>query len=184
MLLQRVGNGDESAAEDLLPIVYAELRRLAASKMASEPADHTLQPTALVHEAYLRLVGRDAQYVDRAHFFRTAALAMRRILVERARRVRRIRHGGALQRTQSPVALEADATPPTADLLALDAALERLDAVDPHKATVAVMRFVLGYSVQEVAEQLGVSPGKIKKDWLLAKAWLKRDLGGADGHDR
>ena len=163
------------ADEAMMNALYEELRKLASRRMAGEPAGQTLQPTALVHEAWLRLSGSDANVQDRQHFFALAATAMRRILVERARRVRRQRHGGELRRVtlvDDDVANAAD----TVDIVDLDAALDKLERVDPHMATVVSLRYILQCTVEETATALGISPAKVKKDLSFARAWLMRHL--------
>jgi RNA polymerase sigma factor (TIGR02999 family) len=163
---------------DVERALYEELRRLAARRMAREPSDHTLQATALVHEAWLRLQSMEAAFQDRAHFFAAAALAMRRILIDRARRVGRVRHGGELQRTDLLDDQPADPGSGPVDLLELAAALEKLEARDPALATVVTMRWVLGCTVEETADALALSPAKVKKDLAFARAWLRRRLDG------
>jgi RNA polymerase sigma factor (TIGR02999 family) len=175
-LLDAAVAGDPRAAADLLPLVYAELRRLAAQRLANEKAGQTLQATALVHEAYLRLVG-DANFDGRGHFFAAAAEAMRRILVEKARRKKRQRHGGNLQR--QPLADNepaADAPADAIDLIALDEALVRLEAASPRRAQLVKLRYFAGFTLPEAAELLGISRSTAEADWTYAKAWLKRDL--------
>ena len=181
-LLGAAAAGDRRAAADLLPLVYDELRRLAASRLAREAPGHTLQPTALVHEAYLRLVGGaagDAGWDGRGHFFAAAAEAMRRILVEAARRKTRAKHGGELRR----VALGPDdvpVRPPPEDILALDEALTRLAAEDPPAARVVELHFFAGLSVEEAADALGVSRATAYRHWSYARAWLRVEVGGDD----
>ena len=175
-LLDAAAAGDRRAAADLLPAVYAELRQLAAARLANEKAGHTLQPTALVHEAYLRLVG-DQRFDHRGHFFAAAAEAMRRILVESARRRKRLRRGGDLQRhsldDHEPVADDpADAL----DLLALDEALTRLEAASPRRARLVKLRYFAGLTLPDAADLLGVSRSTAEADWTYAKAWLKREM--------
>jgi RNA polymerase sigma factor (TIGR02999 family) len=178
---------DPRAADQLLPLVYAELRRLAAQKLARERPGQTLDATALVHEAYLRLVAsgdasapRDWQ--TRGHFFAAAAEAMRRILVERARRKRRRRHGGGLARHDlDPDRLAAPGAP--ADLLALDEALDRLAAVAPRAAELVKLRYFAGLTVPQAAAALGVAPRTADADWAYARAWLLAELRG-DGPGR
>lgn len=173
-VLQAIGRDESQASSDLLPLVYNELRRMAATRMARETAGHTLQPTALVHEAWLRLVGDGNRiWQNRAHFFGAAAEAMRRILIERARRKSRLKRGGG----QSPVSLEElDLAAPMPDdkILLLDEALERLQTKDPEKARVVVLKFFGGLSNQDVAETLGVTERTVRRQWTFAKAWLFR----------
>jgi len=180
-LLGALGEGEASAGEQLLPLVYDELRRLAQSRMGREPAGHTLQATALVHEAYLRLVGnQDLRWQSRAHFFGAAALAMRRILVERARRVRRERHGGG--RARLPLEdVDAALDPESLDLAALDEALKDLETIDERMAQVVSLRFFAGLNVEETAAALDISPRTVKREWSVAKVWLYRKMTGEHG---
>jgi RNA polymerase sigma factor (TIGR02999 family) len=178
-LLEQASAGDRSAADALLAALYDELRRLATSRMAREPAGHTLQPTALVHEAWLRLAGDVSSFENRAQFFAAAAIAMRRILIERARRVGRQKRGGDFDRVEMSHVQLAEENDPV-DLIALDGALTRLEEQDAGKATVVSMRFLLGCTVEETASALGISPAKVKKDWAFARAWLKRELGRSE----
>ncbi len=172
VLLQACGRGDRHASAELLPLVYEELRRHAAVRMASEPAGHTLQPTALVHEAWLRLSKDDAQvWQNRAHFFGAAAEAMRRILIENARRKSRLKRGGDLQRFDIDALELAEATPDEKILL-IDDALERLQQEDPEKGRVVLLKFFGGRTNQEVAEMLGVTERTVERHWSYAKAWL------------
>ena len=176
-LLAAAANGDRKAADDLLPLVYDELRRLAASRLAAEPSGQTLQATALVHEAYLRLVQTPAtdRWDGRGHFFAAAAEAMRRILVDAARRKRREKHGG--DRTRVDLEATQPAAPaPRDDLVALDAALTRLATVDPQAAKLVELRHFAGLSVAEVAQALGISPRTADRLWAFARAWLHREL--------
>jgi len=175
-LLARWKDGDEAALQELVPIVHEELRRLARRQMAGERPGHTLQPTALVNEAYLRLVDlKQMQWQDRAHFFAMAARLMRRILVDVARsRGYRKRGGGAKQVTLTD-ALDVAASRPT-DVVALDDALEALARVDERKSRVVEMRFFGGLSIDETAEILKVSRETVKRDWTFAKMWLLRHL--------
>jgi RNA polymerase sigma factor (TIGR02999 family) len=168
-LLNAVASGDPQAAAELLPLVYEELRKLAAVRMAAEQPGNTLQPTALVNEAYLRLVG-DQRFDDRSHFFAAAAEAMRRILVDQARaRLASKRGGGRKVRAD----LDNFAGPaPNDDLLAVHEALDRLAAVEPHIARLVTMRYFGGLSVREAAEALGVSPRTVDAWWAYARAWL------------
>jgi RNA polymerase sigma factor (TIGR02999 family) len=180
-VLRRVERGDPSAAEQLLPLIYVELRRLAAAKMAGESPDHTLQPTALVHEAYIRLVGRNEspRWESRGHFFAAASVAMRRILVESARRKRSLRHGGELSRRQADPDREAA---PQADdkILAIDEALERLAEQHPEVAKLVELKYFAGLTLDEAAAALGVSSRTSDRYWAYAKAWLYRELRESD----
>ena len=180
LLLNAIESGDAKAADQLLPLVYEELRRLAASRMAQEAAGQTLQPTALVHEAWLRLVG-DAtpNFANRAHFFAAAAEAMRRILIDRARRKRAARHGGGQQRVE----LEHVELPFPGDddqLLALDAALDQLAAAHPREAEVVKLRYFVGLTHEEAADALGISVRTAKHYWAHARAWLFHEITRAD----
>jgi RNA polymerase sigma factor (TIGR02999 family) len=176
-LLVAWGGGDESALDRLMPIVYDELRRLAHRYMSNERPGHTLQTTALVNEAYLRLVSwREARWQNRAHFFAVSAQMMRRILVDFARDRKYLkRGGGALQVSLADAASLTEQR--ASDLVALDEALTALAEVDPRKAQVVEMRFFGGLSVEEVAEVLKVSKETVMRDWRLAKVWLLRELG-------
>jgi RNA polymerase sigma factor (TIGR02999 family) len=180
-LLDAAAAGDRTAAADLLPLVYDELRQLAAARMAAEAPGNTLQPTALVHEAYLRLVGRaDQQRWDgRGHFFAAAAEAMRRILVDAARRKQREKHGGDRDRVDLDAAAPA-APDPRHDLVALDAALTRLATEDPQAARLVELRHFAGLSVADAAEVLGIPPRTADRVWAFARAWLHRELAGTD----
>ncbi|NOS71584.1 MAG: sigma-70 family RNA polymerase sigma factor [Verrucomicrobia bacterium] len=171
-ILDRVERGDARAAEELLPLVYDELRRLAAHKMAHESAGQTLQPTALVHEAWLRLVGNENHEWDgRAHFFSAAAEAMRRILIDRARRKRAVRHGGDQQRVELQ---EMDLASPTDDdqLLAVSEALDKLAAEHKVEAELVKLRYFVGLTNEQAAEVLGISVRTAKYYWTHARAWL------------
>jgi RNA polymerase sigma factor (TIGR02999 family) len=172
-ILSAVEQGDPRAAEQLLPLVYEELRKLAAQKMAQEAPGQTLQATALVHEAYLRLVDADAvkRWDSRGHFFAAAAEAMRRILVESARRRRSGKHGGKLRRIDVEQA-QSQAELPADDLLALDDALEQLAREDPVKAELVKLRCFAGLSHQEAAAALGISRATADRYWAYAKSWL------------
>jgi RNA polymerase sigma factor (TIGR02999 family) len=175
-ILDAIEQGEPGAAEQLLPLVYDELRRLAASQLAREAPGQTLDATALVHEAYLRLVGGDApRFTGRGHFFATAARAMRHILVDNARRKRRARHGGGLERVELHESVPAPATAED-DLLALDEALERLAAQDPQAAAIVQLRYFAGLSVDEAADALGVSRASAYRHWAFARAWLLHEL--------
>jgi len=175
-LLEAVAAGDKRAAADLLPAVYDELRRLAAARMNREAPGNTLDATGLVHEAYLRLVGGQ-RFDHRGHFFAAAAEAMRRILVENARRKQAAKRGGG----QRPDDLDPDliaAPEPDDDLLALDEALEKLAAKDPQKAELVKLRYFAGLTADEAAAVLGISPSTADRQWTYARAWLKRAIDG------
>jgi len=172
LVLQAIRNGDGHAAEELLPLVYNELRKLAASRMANEAAGQTLQATALVHEAWLRLVHSNAQsWENRAHFFGAAAEAMRRILVENARRKSRLKRGAGQARLDIE-GLDLEATTPDDKVLLMDEALELLKAEDPEKERIVVLKFFGGLTNQEVAENMGVTERTVERQWAYAKAWL------------
>jgi RNA polymerase sigma factor (TIGR02999 family) len=176
-LLSAIEQGDPSAAGELLPLVYAELRRLAAARLAREKPGQTLEATALVHEAYLRLVGGQPadHWNSRGHFFAAAAEAMRRILVERARHKGRVRHGGGLRRVELP---DPEAPVPTDDgqLLLLDEALTRLAAARPQAAELVKLRFFAGLTLEEAAPLLSLSARTTRRLWAFARAWLRRDM--------
>ncbi len=176
-ILHAIDQGDSHAAEQLLPLVYDELRRLAADKMAQERPGQTLQATALVHEAYLRLVDVEkAQHWDsRQHFFAAAAEAMRRILVERARRKQGPERGGSHRRVTLSDA-DPEIEPPSFDLLALDDALQGLEAKDSRAAELVKLRFFAGFTRQQAADALGVSIATVDNDWAYAKCWLQVEL--------
>jgi RNA polymerase sigma factor (TIGR02999 family) len=175
-ILDRVQQGDPKAAGELLPLVYEELRRLAAHKMANEAAGHTLQPTALVHEAWLRLTDSTRQeWRGREHFFSAAAEAMRRILVENARRKLRLRHGGGLQRVDFDV-VDLAIAQDDEKCLRVHELLDRLAEADSRKAEVVKLRVFAGLQVQEIAAVLNASEKTVQRDWTFAKAWLSREL--------
>jgi RNA polymerase sigma factor (TIGR02999 family) len=179
-ILSAIEAGDPQAAAQLLPLVYDELRRLAAQKLAQEKPGQTLQPTALVHEAYLRLVG-DAdrpRWEGRGHFFAAAAEAVRRLLVENARRKHRLKHGGGLHRVELPEVVAAFAGPGD-DLLAVHEALAQLERHDPQTAALVQLHFFAGLTLEQAAECLGLSARTAYRDWAYARAWLFRHLGGA-----
>jgi RNA polymerase sigma factor (TIGR02999 family) len=182
-VLQAIERGDPYAAAELLPLVYDELRQLAAQKLAQEKPGQTLDATALVHEAYLRLVGADPEqhWDSRGHFFAAAAEAMRRILVENARRKGRIRHGGVLHRQDLQEHLVV-APEQNQNILALDAALAKLAMQHPLKSRLVELRFFAGLSGDEAAHVLGISPSTADRDWAFARAWLRREMeqGGAN----
>jgi len=176
-ILSAIEQGNPSAAELLLPLVYAELRRLAAARLAREKPGQTLEATALVHEAYVRLVDVEQaqRWNSRGHFFGAAAEAMRRILVERARHKGRIQHGGGLRRVEL---LDALAVAPTEDeeVLLLDEALTHLAAVRPQAAELVKLRFFTGLTLEEIAPLLALSPRSTRRLWVFARAWLRRDM--------
>ena len=179
LMLQRIEQGDRQAGAQLLPLVYDELRRLAAAKMARETQGQTLQPTALVHEVWLRL-GGDAQpgWANRAHFFAAAAEAMRRILIDNARRKRTERHGGGIAKisADSTGFDLASAAETSDDLLLVNDALEAFVAHDPRKAELVKLKYFVGLTLEEAAEVLGTSHRTAKRDWAYARAWLFNEV--------
>ena len=175
-ILHSVESGDAKAADQLLPLVYDELRKLAAHKMVNESPGQTLQPTALVHEAWLRLVGSEQRtWQNRAHFFGAAAEAMRRILIDRARRKRAMRHGGGQKRVDAE---DVEIASATADdqLLAVNEALDKLAAQDKQKAELVKLRYFIGMTIEEAAQILGVSEPTAKRYWAYARAWLYHEI--------
>jgi RNA polymerase sigma factor (TIGR02999 family) len=178
-ILEAVARGDQSSADNLLPLVYQELRTLAAQKMANEAPGHTLQPTALVHEAWLRLVGDgDSHWQNRAHFFCAAAEAMRRILIDNARRKQALRRGGGQERVE----LEATALESPADdeqILQVNDALEMLAAADPEKAEIVKLRYFVGLNHEEIAALLGVNEKTVRRHWEVAKVRLYQSIKAA-----
>jgi RNA polymerase sigma factor (TIGR02999 family) len=178
-ILDALAGGDPQAASQLLPLVYDELRRLAGQQLAREAPGQTLDATALVHEAYLRLVGpADARrWNDRGHFFAAAAQAMRHLLVDNARRKRRDKHGGGRRRVALDESVPASPGPEP-DLLALDEALTRLAAEDPEAAAVVQLRYFAGLSAEQAAEALGISRATAYRHWAFDRAWLLRELSG------
>jgi RNA polymerase sigma factor (TIGR02999 family) len=181
-ILKSIERGDTQAENELLPLVYEELRKLAAQKMANEAAGHTLQPTALVHEAWLRLAGEQNQEWDgRGHFFAAAAESMRRILIERARRKNSLKRGGKLERVNLDdvdVAIQADDD----TLLLINEALEKLEKEDPDAAQVVKLRFFAGMTNEEAGHALGVTDRTAKRYWTFARAWLFHELRRPAGH--
>ena len=175
-ILNAIEQGNADATQKLLPLVYEELRRLAAQKMSRETPGQTLQATALVHEAYIRLVGSDARsWANRAHFFAAAAEAMRRILIENARRKQRLKHGADRRRidiNDVDIAIEG----PSIDLVALDEALSKLSEEDPESAELVKMRFFAGLTLDQVAAVLGISRRTVDRNWAYAKAWLYQQI--------
>jgi RNA polymerase sigma factor (TIGR02999 family) len=174
-LLEDLNSGREQALEELLPVVYRELRRQAARYLRRERQNHTLQPTALVNEAFLKLVDQKVQWQNRAHFFGVAAQAMRRILIDHARTHQRVKRGGVAPKVTLDDAMIA-AEERSIDVLALDEALERLAALDERQARVVELRFFAGLSVEETAEVMKISPATVKREWSMAKAWLHAEL--------
>jgi RNA polymerase sigma factor (TIGR02999 family) len=179
-LLIAWSDGEREALEQLVPLVYDDLRRLAAGYMGRETPGHSLQPTALVHEAYVRLIDqRRVQWRNRAHFFGVAASMMRRILVDDARKRRAEKRGGAAQRVtltgEDIAAAEHDAI----DVLALHESLERLAAFDPQQERIVELRYFGGLTIDEAAEVVGISPATVVREWTIAKAWLRADMSGA-----
>lgn len=175
-ILNAIEQGDSRAVDKLLPAVYDELRHLAAWKLSQEPPGQTLQATALVHEAYIRLVGIEAQnWKGRTHFFSAAAEAMRRILIENARRKQRLKHGGGRQRVgfeDATMAIEE----PSENLIALDEALAKLESTDKVKSELVKLRYFAGLTLEQAAELLGISTTTAKRYWAYAKAWLYREI--------
>jgi RNA polymerase sigma factor (TIGR02999 family) len=181
LVLQAAGRGDRQATEELFPLVYNELRRLAAARMARETAGHTLQPTALVHEAWLQLVGDGSRtWKNRAHFFGAAADAMRRILIDNARRKSALKHGGGQERV-SMEELEITATTLDEHILLIDEALKRLEAEDSQKARIVSLKFFGGLTNEEAAENLGLSLSTVKRQWILARIKLFRWIQELNG---
>jgi RNA polymerase sigma factor (TIGR02999 family) len=180
-ILSAMDQGDPKAADELLPLVYEELRKLAAARMAQENPGHTLQPTALVHEAWLRLVGDDnVRWDGRAHFFGAAAEAMRRILIDRARRRNARRHGGD-QRRMDLEGMEIAAPDDDDQLLAVNEALEKFAAQDKLKAELVKLRYFAGLTIEEAAQVLRISEPTAKRYWTFAKAWLHREIETSAG---
>lgn len=185
-LLEAIDVGDRRAADELLPLVYGELRKLAASRLARLAPGQTLQPTALVHEAYLELIGKkDPGWKSRGHFFGAAAHAMRDILVDAARRKSRLKHGGDQQRVELVDSIVPDPglDIPADDLLAMDEALVRLGAEHPRKRQIVMLRYFAGLSNELLAEVLDVSTRTIEREWRFAKAWLHKELAGSANGD-
>lgn len=187
LILAELGAGDPHAAAKLLPLVYEELRTLAHGRMKHEPGCLTLQPTALVHEAYLRLVGNEIEHWNsRGHFFGAAAEAMRRILVERARKAQRIKHGGGRRRggLEDVADSSPDMEPVNDEILALDEALRKLEAEDPQRSSVAKLRYFAGLSMEQTADLLGISRATVARHWTFARAWLRHEMRRAGGKRR
>ncbi len=178
LILSKIEAGDPTAARELLPLVYDELRKLARAKMNNERSDHTLQATSLVHEAYMQLVDSDRirRWDSRGHFFAAAADAMRRILVDSARRRRRVKHGGGLHRESADVLDELVATLPDDELLALEEAVDNLAVEDGAAAQLVKLRFYAGLSMPQIAEILGRPLRTIEREWRYARSWLRREI--------
>ncbi|HEY9420103.1 MAG TPA: sigma-70 family RNA polymerase sigma factor [Thermoanaerobaculia bacterium] len=180
-LLQHWSSGSQRAAEEVLPLVYQELRRIASRQLRKERGDHTLEATALVHEAYMRLQGQEGfRWPSRAHFFAFAAHLIRRILVDHARNRNRAKRGGGWERVTLAEAADLSLSR-SPDLLALDEALTSLEALDPRKAAVVELRFFAGLNLEETACHLGISPETVGREWRRAKAWLYRQLRPEEG---
>lgn len=177
-ILRRIQAGEQQATEELLPLVYDELRKLAGQRMASQSSDHTLQATALVHEAYVRLVDKDCaqQWDSRGHFFSAAAEAMRRILIDHARRKAGIKYGGKLAKRTLDADVDYVLPLPCDELLALDEALERLKSQDPRIVEIVKLRFYAGLSMPQIAKSLGLSLRSVERDWRYARSWLHREV--------
>jgi RNA polymerase sigma factor (TIGR02999 family) len=175
-ILNAIEHGDSKAASELLPLVYGELRKLAASKMAKETPGQTLQPTALVHEAWLRLAGSENQtWENRAHFFAAAAEAMRRILIENARRKKALRHGAGQARLDAQE-IEIAAPGPDDQMLAIDDALNKLAGLDKDKAELVKLRYFIGMTIEEAASVLRISEATAKRWWVYSRAWLHAEI--------
>jgi RNA polymerase sigma-70 factor, ECF subfamily len=180
-LLIQYGKGDADALQNLLPAVYQELRKLAQSYMRKESASHTLQPTALVHEAYFKLVDqKSVAWQNRSHFFGIAAQAMRRILIDHARVKHAEKRGGDHTRVSFEEQFHSNSPSGEPDLLALNDALEKLTALDERQGKVVELRYFGGLGIEEIAEVLQTSPATVKRDWTMAKAWLSRELSAGD----
>jgi len=179
-LLRAWSQGDRRALDELFPLVYPELHQQAERFMRAQPAGHTLQVTALVHEVYLRLVDREGvEWQSRAHFFGVAGKAMRSILVDHARARAAAKRGGAARQLTLGAASVAAETEPSVDVLALDEALSRLADLDPEQSRLVELRYFAGLGIEETAEVLGVSPATVKRQWRVARAWLRRELGAS-----
>jgi RNA polymerase sigma factor (TIGR02999 family) len=176
LLLKRLSNGDQDALADLIPLVYDELHRLAAFHLQRERAEHTLQTTALVHEAYVRLVDqKEAQWKNRGHFFAVAAQAMRRVLVDYARRHQAVKRGSSLPKVSLDEAIVIS-NEDVHKVLLLDELVSRLASLDPAEGRIVELRFFGGFTVEETAEVMGISPATVKREWSVARAWLLREI--------
>jgi len=184
-ILTAIEQGDPAAADELLPLVYQELRKLAAAKLANEKPGQTIQATVLVHEAWLRLVGSDVDvhWNGRGHFFAAAARAMQRILIENARRKNRLKAGGEYKRVSMSEAA-ATVQSPSVDVLAVDEALQKLDQLDHRKAELVRLRFFAGLTLPEAARALGISVSTADNDWAYAKTWLRLELSEQEGREK
>ena len=179
LMLIKWSDGERDALDRLIPLVYGELRGLASRALRRERRDHTLQPTALVHEAYLRLIDqRNVNWQNRAHFFAIAAQAMRRIVVDHARRHNALKRGGDDLKVELEAAMLLPAKSDV-DVVRLDEALSALNELDPQQSRIVELRFFGGLSIEETAEVIGISPATVKRDWSMAKAWLHREMEGA-----
>lgn len=179
LLLQNAESG-AAISDELLPLVYDELRRLANANMAQERPGQTLQPTALVHEAYVRLVGnKDVKWDGRAHFFAAAARSMRQILINRANKKKAVKHGGEFVRRELDDAF-LQSEPEPERLIALDAALERLETIDPRKGRIVMLRYFAGLSIEDTASAMDMSVATVKRDWQFARTWLHREMTNRD----
>ncbi len=167
---------NSALSDQLLPLIYEQLRQLAVAQMAQESPGDTLQPTALVHEAYLRLVEDvDVRWESRGHFYSAAARCMRQILINRAHRRKAVKHGAGRRRQELSIGLLAT-EPPSDHMLALDEALNRLEEVDPGKAKIVLLRYFAGLSIEDTAKSLSISPATVKRNWQFARAWLHREM--------
>lgn len=176
-ILNAAAAGDRQAANDLLPLVYDELRALAKARLAKVPPGNTLQATALVHEAYMKVVGEaDSRWDGRGHFFAAAARAMRNILVDQARRKAAVKHGGELRRIDQTPDIVASEEVPAEEMISLDASLSKLEAEDPRKGQVVMLRVFCGLTNEQTAEVLSVSLPTVERDWRFARSWLQREL--------
>ena len=175
-LLVKWGDGDQSALEKLMPLVYDELRRVASNYLRRERQNHTLQPTALVNEAYLKLVDQKAHWQNRAQFYGVAAQLMRRILVDHARQHQAAKRGGSKQQRLSITSARVIAETPEVDLLAVHEALEELKQFDPQQERIVELRFFGGLSIEETAEVMGIGHATVERDWKMARAWLRKKL--------
>lgn len=172
----RDAESGSAVSDELLPLVYEELRKLATAQMAREKPGHTLQPTALVHEVYMRMIGSaDMRWDSRGHFFAAAARSMRQILINRANRKKAEKHGGKLKRRDLDDAFFVEEPPPER-MIALDAALVQLEKIDPRKGQIVMLRYFAGLSIEETARSLNLSPASVKRDWQFARTWLHREM--------